>query len=209
MGAADRTRTSHPTTTTHQRTDRRTVMRRNERRHIDQRPILRQHPRHRMNRRHLQRLPLRQRRKNPRKPLRQHRFPDPRRTRQHQMMRTRRSNLDRPPSIRLPDNLTQIPHRHHTSTLENIRNSKRQLPTQPPDHRGQIVSAQHLDPLHQARLSQRPSRNHHSPPPRPLRRKHRRQHTTHRPQTTVERQLPQKHSLPQQLPRQLLRRIEN
>ena len=125
------------------------------------------------------------------------------------MMRTRRSNLYRPPSIRLPDNLTQIPRRHHISALEDIGNSQRQLTTQPPDHRRQIIGTQHLDPLDQARLCQRPSWNHHSPPSRPLRRKHRRQHTAHRPQTTVECQLPQKDSLPQQLPRQFLRRVEN
>ena len=106
--AADRSRPGQPRASADQRGDARGVVGRHERRPRDQRRVAGQQACHRVNRRHLQRLGLRQWRQQSRKPLGQHRFPDAGRPGHHQVMGAGRRDLDREPGVRLAHYIGEV-----------------------------------------------------------------------------------------------------
>ncbi|CAB4892751.1 unannotated protein [freshwater metagenome] len=161
-----------------------------------------------MDRGHLQRLGLGERRENPRKTLREHCFPDSRWTGQHDVMRTGRSDLQRPSGICLTGNVTEI----RIALLMPVGGGgrfQRLLTTKPRNDICQAIGTQHLDTVHQTRFGQTPTRHHHPLPPRRLHREHSGQYPADRTQPAVQSQLTQKHCLRQASPRNGLGGVED
>ena len=178
-----------PATTADDRGGRRAVMRRAERRNLDQRMARVEQPRHGVDPRHLESLAFDQRRQDAGEPSREHRLAGARWAREQQIVSTGGRELERPPSTLLAAHVGEVGWRGSCNAVRAALNRLwLELTAQTGDGLGEMEDRYRLDAC-ERRLARRRRRAEDPREPggaRPLRH---REYAAHRAQTPVEREL--------------------
>ena len=127
------------------RRGRRAVMRRAERRRLDQRMLRRQQPGNGMDARHLECLVGRERRQDPRQTPPEHRLPRPRRAAEQQVVPARRRELERAPRPLLAAHVREIRQRRDDAAVQRQHRIRLEVAAEIRDRVGEVPDRDRLD----------------------------------------------------------------
>ena len=144
-------------------------------------------------------------------PARQHRLARPGRTDHQQVMAPGRRDLHRPAGRELPDDVREVVRRGAAAGARPRPDDAQRprLAAQPGEHVGQVLGAEYLQALHQARLDRGGRRHHHALHPETTCGQQRRQDPAHAADPSVERELAEQHHPAQPRHRHRARRREH